>query len=116
MLVVDRRTVSLPRGVADHYISRCWLQEAHDVWSLGVMAFELLTGSTAVIMLQGKEKVCATAIMQQFTELGEPGRDVHRYCSMTGTVTSVACGRTPSSFLFKCCRSRSPFSFPKNLS
>jgi serine/threonine protein kinase len=28
-----------------------------DVWSLGVMAFELLTGSPALRMTEGKEKV-----------------------------------------------------------
>ena len=33
------------------------LQEAQDVWSLGVMAFELLTGQAAVLMLHGKERV-----------------------------------------------------------
>ena len=32
-------------------------QEAVDVWSGGVMAFELLTSSPAVSMLEGKDKV-----------------------------------------------------------
>ena len=34
------------------------VQEALDVWSLGVIAFELLTGQSAVSMHEGKDKVC----------------------------------------------------------
>jgi serine/threonine protein kinase len=34
-----------------------FVQEAVDVWSLGVMAFELLTGKFAFNMLEGKNKV-----------------------------------------------------------
>lgn len=33
------------------------LQEAQDVWSLGVMAFELLTGKRALRMSEGGDKV-----------------------------------------------------------
>ena len=33
------------------------VQEALDVWSLGVMAFELLTGDPALLMHEGKDKV-----------------------------------------------------------
>lgn len=33
------------------------VQEALDVWSLGVMAFELLTGKAALLMHEGKDKV-----------------------------------------------------------
>lgn len=33
------------------------IQEAVDAWSLGVMAFELLTGRSAFRMVEGKEKV-----------------------------------------------------------
>lgn len=33
------------------------LQEALDVWSLGVMAFELLTGTGALPMNEGSERV-----------------------------------------------------------
>lgn len=32
-------------------------QEAVDVWALGVLAFELLTGHTALRVHEGKEKV-----------------------------------------------------------
>ena len=32
------------------------LQEAVDVWSLGVIAFELLTGQPALRMHEGKDK------------------------------------------------------------
>jgi serine/threonine protein kinase len=35
------------------------VQEAVDVWSLGVMAFELLTGVCALPMHEGKEQVCS---------------------------------------------------------
>lgn len=33
------------------------MQEALDAWSLGVMAFELLTGKPALRMTEGKEQV-----------------------------------------------------------
>jgi serine/threonine protein kinase len=33
------------------------MQEAVDVWSLGVMAFELLIGNPAFCMFGGKDKV-----------------------------------------------------------
>jgi serine/threonine protein kinase len=33
------------------------VQEAVDVWSLGVMGFELLTGQTALSMFEGKDSV-----------------------------------------------------------
>ena len=36
------------------------LQEAQDVWSLGVMAFELLTGDPALLMHAGRDKVCSS--------------------------------------------------------
>ena len=35
-----------------------FVQEALDVWSLGVMAFELLTGKPALRMHEGKDQVC----------------------------------------------------------
>jgi hypothetical protein len=35
---------------------RC-VQEALDAWSLGVVAFELLTGEPAVVMYEGRQKV-----------------------------------------------------------
>jgi serine/threonine protein kinase len=35
------------------------VQEALDVWSLGVMAFELLTGKPALHMTEGKDTVCS---------------------------------------------------------
>lgn len=34
------------------------LPKALDVWSLGVMAFELFTGKSALRMIEGKDKVC----------------------------------------------------------
>jgi serine/threonine protein kinase len=33
------------------------MQEALDVWSLGVMACELLTGKPALCMIEGKDKI-----------------------------------------------------------
>jgi serine/threonine protein kinase len=38
------------------------LQEALDAWSLGVMAFELLTGKPPLNLMEGKEKVCALGL------------------------------------------------------
>lgn len=35
-----------------------YMQEALDVWSLGVMAFELLTGQPAIVKGVGKEQAC----------------------------------------------------------
>lgn len=37
------------------------MQEAQDVWSLGVMAFELLTGTQAVLILDSMYKACHLA-------------------------------------------------------
>ena len=41
------------------------LQESMDVWALGVLAFELLTGHTALKVHEGKEKVrvCCCTVM-----------------------------------------------------
>ena len=33
------------------------IQESLDLWSLGVMIFELFTGEPAIQMLEGKDKV-----------------------------------------------------------
>jgi hypothetical protein len=39
------------------------VQEGLDAWSLGVMAFELLTGTPAFGMLENRENVCVLCLM-----------------------------------------------------
>ena len=57
------KLTNLPLGTSaspSHRYNRTKLyciQESLDVWSLGVMVFELFTGEPAIQMLEGKDKV-----------------------------------------------------------